>query len=124
MYAPTKTETETVMGGFVAEFEAQYLKATACLVEDQDVLLTFFSYPAEHWTDLRTTNPTESPFPTVPLRRRLPRGPGSRPKGLLMALQLLQLALPRPRRLNGPTCHPWCAPASGSSQAPCSKTIR
>jgi len=40
MYAPTKTDAETAIGAFVAEFEVKYPKATACLVEDQEPLLT------------------------------------------------------------------------------------
>ena len=35
MYAPTKADAEKAIGAFVAEFEAKYPKATACLVEDQ-----------------------------------------------------------------------------------------
>jgi len=83
MYAPTKTDAETAIGAFVAEFEVKYPKATACLVEDQEPLLTFFSYPAEHGTHLRTTNLIESPFATVRLRQRVTKGAGSRTKGLL-----------------------------------------
>ena len=101
MYAPTKTEAETAIGGFVVEFEVKYPKATACLVEDQEALLTFFSYPAEHWTHLRTTNLIESPFATVRLRQRVTKGAGSRTKGLLMAFKLLEMAQRRWRRLNG-----------------------
>ena len=100
-YAPTKTDAETAIGGFVAEFEAKYPKATACLVEDQEALLTFFSYPAEHWTHLRTTNLIESPFATVRLRQRVTKGAGSRTKGLLMAFKLLEMAQRRWCRLNG-----------------------
>ena len=92
MYAPTKTDAETAIGAFVAEFEVKYPKATACLVEDQEALLTFFSYPAEHWTHLRTTNLIESPFATVRLRQRVTKGAGSRTKGLLMAFKLLEMA--------------------------------
>ena len=101
MYAPTKTDAETAIGAFVAEFKVKYPKATACLVEDQEALLTFFSYPAEHWTHLRTTNLIESPFATVRLRQRVTKGAGSRTKGLLMAFKLLEMAQRRWRRLNG-----------------------
>ena len=100
MYAPTKIDAETAIGGFVTEFEAKYPKATACLAEDQETLLTFFSYPAEHWTHLRTTNLIESPFATVRLRQRVTKGAGSRTKGLLMAFKLLEMAQRRWRRLN------------------------
>ena len=101
MYASTKADAETAIGAFVNEFEAKYPKATACLVEDQAALLTFFSYPAEHWQHLRTTNLIESPFATVRLRQRVTKGAGSRTKGLLMAFKLLEMAQRRWRRLNG-----------------------
>ena len=61
---PFATPTVT----FVVEFEAKYPKATACLVEDQEALLAFFAFPAEHWRHLRTSNLIESPFATVRLR--------------------------------------------------------
>jgi hypothetical protein len=30
-----------------------------------DVLFTFYDFPAQHWPNLRTTNPIESTFATV-----------------------------------------------------------
>ncbi len=42
-----------------------------------------------------------SPFATVRLRQRVTKGPGSRNKGLTMALKLLDMAEQRWRRLNG-----------------------
>ena len=101
MYAPTKADAEKAIGAFVAEFEAKYPKATACLVEDQGALLAFFAFPAEHWRHLRTSNLIESPFATVRLRQRVTKGAGSRTKGLLMAFKLLEMAQRRWRRLNG-----------------------
>ena len=85
---------------FVAEYEATYPKAAACLATDREVLLTFFAFPAEHWIHLRTTNVIESPFATVRLRQRVTKGGGSRTKGLLMAYKLLDMAQRRWRRLN------------------------
>ena len=101
MYAATRSDAETAIGAFVAEFEAKYPKATACLVGDQDALLAFFAFPAEHWRHLRTSNLIESPFATVRLRQRVTKGAGSRTKGLLMAYKLLDMAQRRWRRLNG-----------------------
>ena len=92
MYAATKTDAETAIGVFVVEFEAKYPKATACLVDDQEALLAFFAFPAEHWRHLRTSNLIESPFATVRLRQRVTKGAGSRTKGLLMAYKLLDMA--------------------------------
>ena len=101
MYAATKSDAETAIGAFVVEFEAKYPKATACQVEDQEALLAFFAFPAEHWRHLRTSNLIESPFATVRLRQRVTKGAGSRTKGLLMAYKLLDMAQRRWRRLNG-----------------------
>lgn len=101
MYAATRSDAETAIGVFVAEFEAKYPKATACLVDDREALLAFFDFPAEHWRHLRTSNLIESPFATVRLRQRVTKGAGSRTKGLLMAYKLLDMAQRRWRRLNG-----------------------
>ena len=87
MYAPTKANAEKAIGAFVAEFEAKYPKATACLVEDQGALLAFFAFPAEHWLHLRTSNLIESPFATVRLRQRVTKGAGSPHEGAADGVQ-------------------------------------
>ena len=99
--AETREQAEEQLDGFVAEYGATYPKAAACLAADREPLLTFFAFPAEHWTHLRTTNVIESPFATVRLRQRVTKGAGSRTKGLLMAYNLLDMAQRRWRRLNG-----------------------
>jgi hypothetical protein len=60
-----------------AEYGAKWPKV-AKLIDDLDVLLTFYDHPAEHWIHLRTTNSMESTFATVRLRTRVTQGPGSR----------------------------------------------
>ena len=50
-------------------------KAVAKITEHADELLAFYDYPAEHWVDLRTTNPIESTFATVRLRTKVTKGP-------------------------------------------------
>jgi hypothetical protein len=77
-------------------------EAVASLRRDQEKLLTFYDFPAEHWVHLRTTNVVESPFSTVRLRQRVTKGAGSRTKGLIMAFKLLEMAEKRWRRLNAP----------------------
>ena len=62
------------------------------IARDQDRLLAYFDYPAEHWKHLRTTNPIESTFATVRLREGVTKGAGSRTAGLVMAFNLLQVA--------------------------------
>jgi transposase-like protein len=99
--AATKADAETAFGLFVETFEAKYPKAAACLAKDRDVLLTFYDFPAEHWSHVRTTNPIESTFATVRLRHRRTKGSGSRTACLTMVFKLTQAAEKRWRRLNG-----------------------
>jgi len=42
---------------FAAAYGAKFPKAAAKFTEDQDELLAFYDFPAEHWVHLRTTNP-------------------------------------------------------------------
>jgi putative transposase len=63
---------------FLTTYEAKYPKATECLEQDRETLLTFYDFPAEHWLHLRTTNPIESTFATVRLRTTKTRGCVSR----------------------------------------------
>ena len=84
----------------VADSHVQFDAFDVGLADDRERLFTFFAFPAEHWTHLRTTNVIESPFATVRLRQRVTKGAGSRRKGLLMAYKLLDMAQRRWRRLN------------------------
>ncbi|MBF6072963.1 transposase, partial [Nocardia farcinica] len=74
----------------------------AKIVDDADVLLEYFRYPAENWVHLRTTNPIESTFATVRLRTRVTKGPGSRAAGMAMAYKLIEAAQSRWRAVNAP----------------------
>ncbi len=53
---------------FDAIYKAKFPKATRCLLKDQETLMAFYDFPAEHWRHLRTSNPIESTFATVKLR--------------------------------------------------------
>jgi transposase-like protein len=101
MYADTKQHASEAIDRLDDEFGAKYPKAVSCLRDDQELLLTHFDYPAEHWKHLRTTNVIESPFATVRLRQRVTKGAGSRNKALLMAFKLLDMAQLRWRKING-----------------------
>ncbi|MDV8129343.1 IS256 family transposase [Rhodococcus sp. IEGM 1304] len=87
---------------FELDYSAKYPKAVAKIVDDIDVLLEFYKYPAEHWVHLRTTNPIESTFATVRLRTKVTKGPGSRAAGLAMAYKLIDAAQARWRAVNAP----------------------
>jgi hypothetical protein len=85
---------------FTQTCQAKYPKAVGSLTVDQDRLLAYFDYPAEHWKHLRTTNPIESTFATVRLREGVTKGAGSRTAGLVMAFKLLQVAEGHWRRID------------------------
>ncbi|MGB6244118.1 MAG: IS256 family transposase [Gordonia sp. (in: high G+C Gram-positive bacteria)] len=90
------------IAAFEKTYGAKYPKAVAKIVDDADVLLEFYHYPAEHWTHLRTTNPIESTFATVRLRTKVTKGPGSRAAGLAMAYKLIEAAQVKWRAVNAP----------------------
>jgi putative transposase len=102
MRSPTQADAQKELERFVQEFDARYPKATACLLDDQERMLTFFDFPAEHWSHLRTTNPIESAFATVKARTRKTKGAGSRKAGLALAFKLTLAAEKRWRRVNAP----------------------
>ena len=99
--AETRAEATKAFGLFVETFETKYPKAVECLVKDREALLTFYSFPAEHWAHLRTTNPIESTFSTVRLRTDKTKGCGSRTACLTMVFKLVQSAEKHWRALNG-----------------------
>ena len=86
---------------FVARYSSKYPKAVTCLTKDEDVLFTFYRFPAEHWRHLRTTNPIESTFATVRHRTRQTKGCGSRTATMAMVYKLVIEAQKQWRRLNG-----------------------
>jgi transposase-like protein len=99
--AENKAEAKKAIKGFEGEFGTKWPKAVKKITDDEEVLLAFYDYPAEHWRHLRTTNPIESPFATVRARTDLTKGPGSREAGVAMIFKLLEAAEGRWRRLNG-----------------------
>ncbi|GAF73495.1 unnamed protein product [marine sediment metagenome] len=102
MRAPDHESALEDMAHFSEEFASRYPKAVKTLTKDQDRLLTFFDFPAEHWIHLRTTNPVESPLATVKARTKITKGAGSRKAGLAMAFKLLLAAEKHWRRVNAP----------------------
>jgi transposase-like protein len=97
--AESRQHATEAITAFERAYGAKYPKAAECLRRDEEALLAFFDFPAEHWVHLRTTNPIESAFSTVRLRQRVTKGPGSRARGLAMAFKLLEMAQLRWRRI-------------------------
>lgn len=100
--APDKDEAVRHFDEFVQVYGAKYPKAAECLQRDRDVLLTFYDFPAEHWRNIRTTNPIESTFATVRLRTEKVRGCFSAQSVITMAFKLCQCAQKRWIRLHHP----------------------
>lgn len=100
--AEDANKARAAITAFERDYGAKFPKAVAKIVDDADVLLEFYHYPAEHWIHLRTTNPIESTFATVRLRSKVTKGPGSRAAGLAMAFKLIEAAEARWRAVNAP----------------------
>src|SRR5467141_1404703 len=99
--SPTRKAALEAYDQFIASYQAKYPKATDCLEKDKQWLFTFYDFPAQHWSHLRTTNPIESTFATVRLRTQRTKGCGSRIATLTMVFKLGIEAQKHWRRLNG-----------------------
>ncbi|WP_329316970.1 MULTISPECIES: IS256 family transposase [unclassified Streptomyces] len=99
--AEDREHAEQAIEVFTKLYQAKFPKAVTKVTGDQDELLAFYDYPAEHWIHLRTTNPIESTFATVRLRTKVTKGAGSRAAGLAMVFKLVESAQARWRAVNG-----------------------
>jgi putative transposase len=99
--APTKEAAGKAYRLFTDTFEAKYPKAVECLTKDEEDLFAFYSFPAQHWKHIRTTNPIESTVATVRLRTRKTKGSGSRIAALTMVWKLCMEAEKSWRKLSG-----------------------
>jgi len=99
--APGIEEAEKYFDGFVETYGTKYYKAADCLEKDREVLLTFYSFPAEHWRHIRTSNPIESTFATVRLRTEKVKSCFSSRTAVSMAYKLCLCAEKRWQRIRG-----------------------
>jgi putative transposase len=100
--AEDKDHAARAVRDFERAYQAKYPKVVKRITDDEDELLAFFDFPAEHWIHLRTTNPIESTFATVRLRTKATKGAGSRAAGLAMVFKLIESAQARWRAVNAP----------------------
>ncbi|MFD0504206.1 IS256 family transposase [Streptomyces chiangmaiensis] len=100
--AEDRDHAEAAVKTFAQLYSAKFPKAVKKITDDQDQLLAFYDFPAEHWIHLRTTNPIESTFSTVRLRTKVTRGTGSRTAALAMVFKLVESAQQRWRAVNAP----------------------
>lgn len=99
--AESRKDALTAFDTFSAKYGAKYPKAVTCLTKDQDALLAFYDFPAEHWDHLRTTNPIESVFATVRHRTVRTKGSLSQTSARLMVFKLAIAASRTWKRLRG-----------------------
>jgi putative transposase len=99
--APTLLAAETACKRFVTSHGAKYPQAVEKLTKDEDALLAFYDFPAEHWLHIRTTNPIESTFATVRHRSSRTRNCVSRDTFLGLAFKLMEEAEKTWHKING-----------------------
>ena len=99
--APTSLDATKSFDKFMTNYKLKYPKAAECLEKDRDILLTFYSFPAEHWQSIRTTNPIESTFATVRHRTVKSKNCFSRDSIIAVVFKLLQEAQKRWKKLYG-----------------------
>jgi len=99
--ADTKDNARKAFETFIYTYQDKYPKATECLEKDHDELMTFYLFPAKHWSSIRTTNPIESSFATIRHRTKRTKGCLSRDGMLSMMFKLGQCAEKKWNRLRG-----------------------
>jgi putative transposase len=99
--SPNRAAAEAALATFAEKYEAKYAKAVECLTKDREQMLTYYSFPADHWDHLRTSNPIESVFATVRHRTVRTKGALSQDTARLMVFKLVMAASKTWRRLKG-----------------------
>lgn len=100
-YAGNRSECEQKRKAFELRYHKTDPDAVKTLNRDWDRMVTFFSYPKEHWIHLRTTNIVESPFATVRLRTNASKRYKRVAAATAMIWKMLRVAEKSFRRLNG-----------------------
>ncbi|MGF7213151.1 transposase-like protein [Skermanella aerolata] len=99
--APNLMAVERALDTFEKKYGAKYSGVVECLTKNCNALLAFYSFPAEHWDHVRTTNPLESVFATVRHRTLGTKGALSQETAKLMVFKLITAAAKTWRRLQG-----------------------
>jgi putative transposase len=100
-YAETLSECVRLRDAFIDRYRTDYPKAAEKLLSDWDRMITFYSFPKEHWVHIRTTNVVESPFSSVRLRTDAAKRFKKIQNATAMIWKLLQVAEKNFRTLKG-----------------------
>lgn len=101
-YEKTQALCEKKRDEFIRRFKKIAPKATDKIMVDWERLVTFYSYPEEHWIHLRTTNIVESPFNAIRLRTNASKRFKKVENAEAMIWKLMQVAEKTFRKLNAP----------------------
>jgi len=105
--AETSQEAQRLKGVFQGWCQKRgFERAGALLDEDWDRMVTFYRFPKQHWTHLRTTNPIESPFAAVRLRTDAAKRYKRVERATAVIWRTLMLAQKTFRKLNAPQLLP------------------
>ena len=99
--AETRAAAEAALDTFAEKYGAKYEKVVIFLTKDREASLAFYDFPADHWDHLRTGNPLESVFATVPHRIVRTEGALLQKTAKLIVFKLVQAAAKTWRRLKG-----------------------
>lgn len=101
-YAETKEKCLILRDAFATRYRKDYPKAVEKLLSDWDRMVSFYSYPKDHWVHIRTTNVVESPFASARLRTDAAKRYKRVENATAMLWKLLQVAEKNFRALNCP----------------------
>jgi len=100
--APTKSTCETRRDELIAWLHAEHQEPAAqTVLRDWDDFVTFYDFPQDHWTHLRTTNPLESVFAGVRLRMDVAKRARQRENALYLVWKIVLRLGRNWRALNG-----------------------
>jgi len=101
-YAETRAACEQFRDRYVADLRAaDQHSAAETVLRDWEEFVTFYHYPKEHWTHLRTTNTLESVFGGVRLRTDAAKRLRRRDNALYLVFKIVERLSGHWRALNG-----------------------
>jgi transposase-like protein len=101
-YAETQAACEELRDRYVADLRAaDQHSAAETVLRDWEEFVTFYHYPKEHWTHLRTTNHLESIFSGVRVRTDAAKRLRRRDNALYLVFKIVEQLSGHWRTLNG-----------------------
>ena len=107
--AETREAAEKLRDDFVKRHRPRHPKACERLLNDWERMISFYSFPKEHWKHLRTSNVVESPFHAVRLRTSAAKRYKRTDNAEAIIWKLLMLAERTFRKLDAPQLLPSVA---------------